>query len=411
MKIMRIICKKGFLLAAVLLYFYSFAFSEPIITEGYVNEHFRYLESINVFYEYENWLGLFIDKENPRKGYLKKVEISIEPEGKKYFGNFTFAIKPKGAKFIFTDIPNLSTGPVLNIKTKRPFDLHAVDDWFSDKNWEIKLDEKVYTLRLHTPQQDIPNPILTLSKGKITQTLFDSSIVDATHFDIDGPHFELHWAGDIDGDNLLDMIVTFSRKYSYHPVQLLLSSEAQEGELVSEVADSKLDFPPSYKVPPGYERTSQFSRIFKKYDADNDVTFYSNRNLFPIGEKTSPISISLISINEKLWPQLVFTYEGEDWIFIEKVELIHSEGERINFLFDPDRPGRDGINYDAIREGSQVRERIQKKLDVEEAEELHDFLSKPGEISLRMSGTGYQEYKLTLAQTIGLVEMLEMYLN
>jgi hypothetical protein len=40
----------------------------------------------------------------------------------------------------------------------------------------------------------------------------------------------------LDRDGRLDLLVTFSQKYSYHPRQLLLSSGARSGELLAEVA-------------------------------------------------------------------------------------------------------------------------------------------------------------------------------
>lgn len=44
----------------------------------------------------------------------------------------------------------------------------------------------------------------------------------------DGPHFWLEWAGDLDGDGRLDLLVTFSDKYSAHPRQLLLSGPSMD---------------------------------------------------------------------------------------------------------------------------------------------------------------------------------------
>jgi len=46
------------------------------------------------------------------------------------------------------------------------------------------------------------------------------------------PHFTIHWAGDLDGDGALDLVATFSMKYSYQPRQIYLSSLAEPGALV-----------------------------------------------------------------------------------------------------------------------------------------------------------------------------------
>src|SRR5262245_65556102 len=72
--------------------------------------------------------------------------------------------------------------------------------------------------------------------GGRRQKLFDAAGPGTTNdpalvVSCDEPHFTVHWAGDLDRDGRLDMLVTFSHKYSYHPRQLLLSSGARSGEL------------------------------------------------------------------------------------------------------------------------------------------------------------------------------------
>jgi hypothetical protein len=53
---------------------------------------------------------------------------------------------------------------------------------------------------------------------------------------VDDPHFYVEWAGDLDRDGRLDLVVNFSRKYSIHPHRLLLSTKAKKGQLVGEAA-------------------------------------------------------------------------------------------------------------------------------------------------------------------------------
>ena len=52
----------------------------------------------------------------------------------------------------------------------------------------------------------------------------------------DGPHFQIEWAGDLDRDGRLDLVVNLSRKYSHHPYRLLLSTKASAVEIVGEAA-------------------------------------------------------------------------------------------------------------------------------------------------------------------------------
>jgi hypothetical protein len=69
-----------------------------------------------------------------------------------------------------------------------------------------------------------------LSDGTRMQVLF--SVNDHP----DEPHLEVDWAGDVDRDGKLDLVVTFSSKYSMLPHTLLLSSKARPGQLIGVAA-------------------------------------------------------------------------------------------------------------------------------------------------------------------------------
>ena len=71
---------------------------------------------------------------------------------------------------------------------------------------------------------------MVLSEGDRRQVLY------STDGFADEPHFEIEWAGDLDGDGELDLVANLSRKYSWHPHCLLLSSMASEHELVGQAA-------------------------------------------------------------------------------------------------------------------------------------------------------------------------------
>lgn len=73
-----------------------------------------------------------------------------------------------------------------------------------------------------------------LSAGKKKQLIYS-----AGEF-VDDPHFTVIWAGDLDRDGKLDLVVNLSRKYSVHPFRLLLSSKAVNGRLVRDVASVTL---------------------------------------------------------------------------------------------------------------------------------------------------------------------------
>lgn len=94
----------------------------------------------------------------------------------------------------------------------------------------ITLGSRRYGLQVRSSRADLSDAQVILSDGERTQVLY------ATGGFADEPHFEVQWAGDLDGDGGLDLVVNLSRKYSWHPHCLLLSSRAANGELVGQAA-------------------------------------------------------------------------------------------------------------------------------------------------------------------------------
>jgi hypothetical protein len=143
---------------------------------------------------------------------------------------------PPNATLLMYGVPNITPGPAI---TAAQF----VDLWQDDPEEQIRIGERLYTIRLVSQEPDYCDAVISLTSGAITQRLFDSKN-PRPHpggdpyrvWTCDDPHFRIHWAGDLDRDGQLDMVVTFSEKYSYHPRQLLLSSAARPPDLVAEVA-------------------------------------------------------------------------------------------------------------------------------------------------------------------------------
>jgi len=94
----------------------------------------------------------------------------------------------------------------------------------------LSLGEKEYQLTLRASREDLTDAKVILSDGHRRQVLY------ATDGFVDDPHFDVNWAGDLDGDGLLDLVVDLSRKYSVTPYRLLLSSLASSDELIAEAA-------------------------------------------------------------------------------------------------------------------------------------------------------------------------------
>jgi len=94
----------------------------------------------------------------------------------------------------------------------------------------LALGEKEYQLVLRGSREDLTDAQVILSDGHRSQALY------STEGFVDDPHFDVNWAGDLDGDGLLDLVVNLSRKYSVAPYRLLLSSLASGDELLAEAA-------------------------------------------------------------------------------------------------------------------------------------------------------------------------------
>lgn len=80
-----------------------------------------------------------------------------------------------------------------------------------------------------TPVADGPGRKLVLSRGGVEQVLYQQP-----EGDTDG--WLLRWAGDLDGDGQLDLLLTADHHYNLSTLRLFLSSQATKGRLVREVA-------------------------------------------------------------------------------------------------------------------------------------------------------------------------------
>jgi hypothetical protein len=88
-----------------------------------------------------------------------------------------------------------------------------------------------YAVALSASDPSLCDAHITLVLGDRSQSLHTPA---DNPFACDEPHFDVEWAGDLDGDGALDLVVTFSSKYSHHPRKLFLSSTALGTDLVGE---------------------------------------------------------------------------------------------------------------------------------------------------------------------------------
>ena len=101
-------------------------------------------------------------------------------------------------------IPGLRAGKIHNADVVN-HNLH------SQGPLDVSLGERRYQLRLQAKAPSLADAKVILTHGGRTQVLY---LADGF---ADDPHFDIEWAGDLDADGKLDLIVNLSRKYSVHP--------------------------------------------------------------------------------------------------------------------------------------------------------------------------------------------------
>ena len=164
------------------------------------------------------WIGWMQDGDR-----LQAVQLTVRDRPKDHpDDNDVNVLWTPDVTYAVRCIPRLGAGPIRSLRVARR-DLDYGPLTFS-------LGSRRYDLRLQSAREDRTDARVILSDGRDTQVLYS-----ADGF-VDEPHYFIEWAGDLDRDGRLDLVVNLSRKYSWHPYRLLLSSAAAPGQLVADVA-------------------------------------------------------------------------------------------------------------------------------------------------------------------------------
>lgn len=174
-----------------------------------------------------NWRGLYVRPEGSR---IEDARIDLAVRRDRDLVIYDIVPQPPGAAFLFSELPSLPSGRAVTVARN----IHI---WENDKTAQFRIGSRNYRVELRSSDPELCDAVVTLSHEGTTQKLFPSE--PPSEVSCDGPHFRIHWAGDLDRDGRLDLLVTFSGKYSYYPRELLLSSAAGHATLVKRVAISE----------------------------------------------------------------------------------------------------------------------------------------------------------------------------
>jgi hypothetical protein len=186
------------------------------------------------------WFALVVD---PSGASLRPVRVSvvivrdeiIDEEGEKT--GKRIELSPGVDPIVLVrGIPALKAGRVATALVEQPVDVGA--------RLEARLRDRLYSVAVRCVEippvegQQQERCDLLLRAGAAEQVLFSYG----TYFDGNQRIWAsermpvVHWAGDIDGDGRLDLLLDTSDHYNVTEMRLYLSSRAKDGALVSEAA-------------------------------------------------------------------------------------------------------------------------------------------------------------------------------
>jgi hypothetical protein len=166
--------------------------------------------------EGREWLALVVADEGSR----------VEPAEVRWVASlffedsvFALAVAPAATPhLLLAEVPGVRLGPATTLVE---YEASLTSD---EPRLDMTLGDATYQLALRSTDPALCDAAVTLTQGGTTQMLY---LPEGQAFDCDAPHFSVQWAGDLDGDGRLDLVTTFSPKYSWYPRRLYLSSSAR----------------------------------------------------------------------------------------------------------------------------------------------------------------------------------------
>jgi len=176
----------------------------------------------------DEWLGLFCNQDSctvaPTRVRVERFRDMSDGENETTGRSVSIDGLPDELVCLLKNVPGIEAGSVPTVP-----DRDIVDD--RDKA-TVVYNGVTYHLRRSLPEPnalDDPARLLLRGEGKVQTIAVEYKLDDG------GPVWTVQWAGDLDRDGRLDLIVSCDG-YNFSALELFLSSKAREGELVRAVA-------------------------------------------------------------------------------------------------------------------------------------------------------------------------------
>lgn len=185
----------------------------------------------------EKWLGLYVTKRVtlllPSTVKIERVMDEIVDVEGEMTGKVVSVNRPDEPIFLIKNADMLKPGPAVTVYKGSQDSLHVLAE---KRLVKFKLKQTSYQLKVISRHRSEgeglvpPNAQLIFTDGFNSQTLYKigSLTADASWY--------LLWAGDVDGDDKLDLYLSLSDHYNVSEHRLFLSSQARSGQLLREVA-------------------------------------------------------------------------------------------------------------------------------------------------------------------------------
>lgn len=178
------------------------------------------------------WMGLFPTKSGQFELRPTKVKVAIvrdeitdDPAGPKTGKKVTAADKVEPL-FLVNGVPALKSG---RVSTSKTYQKERPDIGFKTK---LNVGAKESTLAVSGKKKDSEwrsQYKIVLETEGVKQTVYERKEVSDSSFP------SLLWAGDLDGDGKLDLIMDTTNNYNVRDVTLFLSTKAKPGKLVEKI--------------------------------------------------------------------------------------------------------------------------------------------------------------------------------